>query len=64
MSFKLSEDPKLDFEELIDAAESNASSGWEMEFCEDLRKRFNKYGDNMIVTDNQVAKLREIAKDD
>lgn len=57
-------DLDIDFAELLDSAASEASSGWAQDFCADLGEKFHRYGDEMFITEAQLAKLREIAKDD
>ncbi len=51
-----------DFEDLLDAAESNAVSGWDMDFTADLRNRHDQYGDRMYITDRQLEQLERIAE--
>jgi hypothetical protein len=49
------------FEELLDAAESSATKDWDVDFVSDLRDRYDKFGDNLYVTDAQLEQLERIA---
>lgn len=55
-------DIDFDFDDLIEAADANASSDWAMQFVADMRARFAEYGDEMFVSDSQLEKLKQIAK--
>ena len=50
-----------EFEELLEEAESNAESGWDTEFTEDMRERFDEYGEDMFLSDAQREQLERIA---
>lgn len=50
-----------EFIDLLGEAETNASSGWEMDFVEDMRERFAKWGTDMLLSDKQVEQLKRIA---
>lgn len=50
-----------DFEDLLASAEANASSDWEMGFVEDLSERYERYGDDMFLSEKQAEILRRIA---
>lgn len=52
------------FSDLIDSAEGNASTGWAQDFVADMRSKYAQYGDEMFISDAQLDKLRQIAKDD
>lgn len=49
------------FEELLEAAETNANNDFEMEFTSDMRVKYQKYGKKMFLSDKQVALLERIA---
>lgn len=50
-----------DFESLLREAESNARGSWEENFVDDLRDKFDEYGDNMYLSDKQEEVLHRIA---
>lgn len=50
-----------DFEELLELAESGAETDWEFEFTEDIREKFDKYRENMYLSDAQKESLERIA---
>ncbi|WP_019865198.1 hypothetical protein [Methylovulum miyakonense] len=56
------EDKKL--EELLDDAERQASSNWEMEFVAGIKVRYKQYGDRTVLSEKQLSRLRSIAGDD
>lgn len=51
-----------EFKQLLSDAEVNASTNWEMDFCADIRERFDVYQGTMFFTDRQDEILRRIAK--
>jgi hypothetical protein len=53
-----------EFEDLLSEAESNAVSGWDMSFVEDMDEKFKQYGSDMFVSDSQLKQLRRIAGDE
>ena len=53
-----------EFEELLESADSNASTEWEMQFVDDIRERSEKYGGDMFVSEKQIATLEKIARGD
>ena len=50
-----------DFDDLLYTAEQQAGTYWEMEFCSDMRDRFEEYGDRMYLSDRQRETLEKIA---
>lgn len=52
----------FDFTELLDSAEGEASTGWEQDFCADIRAKLGEYGDEMFISEAQLEKLKQIAK--
>lgn len=48
-------------EELLDRADTQFLTDWEQGFVDDLRERFDQYGERTHLTDNQRAKLEQIA---
>ncbi|NJL50809.1 MAG: hypothetical protein HC909_03925 [Blastochloris sp.] len=48
--------------ELLEAAEQNAVTDFEIEFCDSLRRRFDRFGERVQLTDAQVHKLSCIAQ--
>ena len=53
-------DPACDFEEALDQAESNARSGWEQEFVESLREKYDEWDERCYLSDLQYEKLMGI----
>jgi hypothetical protein len=49
------------FKAVLVAAELNASTAWEMEFTDDLRERFEKWGYRMQISNTQRTQLNRIA---
>lgn len=47
---------------LLEVAEANAETDFEIEFCESLREKFDTYGSRARLTDAQENKLRCIAR--
>jgi hypothetical protein len=50
-----------DLQALLQAAEANAETDFEIEFCASLRERIDRYGDRTMLTPAQEHKLRCIA---
>jgi len=50
-----------DLQVLLKAAEANAETDFEIEFCASLREKMSLYGDRTILTAAQEYKLRCIA---
>lgn len=50
-----------EFETLLDDAEGNANSDWEMSFTADMRERYEDYGGEMFVSEKQLEYLERIA---
>lgn len=53
--------PATDLLELLEAAEANTDTDFEIAFCADLRERFDRYGSRVRLTAAQEHKLRCIA---
>ena len=51
-----------EFEDLLDAAETNASTEWEMDFMFDLRERYKKYKNSMFLSPKQKETLENLAE--
>ena len=51
-----------DFEDLLDQAEGNANSDWEMEFTSNIREKFDQYKGEMFVSEKQLEHLEKIAR--
>ena len=49
------------FEELIEQAQLNAKSGFEMDYMEDIRDKFVMFGLSMYVTEKQISLIERIA---
>jgi hypothetical protein len=47
--------------EMLDDAELNASTDWEMEFVDGIKLRYQRYGETTILSDKQLETLRRIA---
>lgn len=54
-------DDASEFDELLADAENNATSDWDMNFVDDLRNRYDKYGERMYLSERQLEILRRIA---
>lgn len=54
--------PALEWLSLLERAEANAETDFEIEFCESLREKFSTYGSRALLTDAQAHKLRCIAE--
>lgn len=57
-------DDPLDFPDLIALAEIEASTDWEMEFVSGLSERYDRYEDDMFLSEKQLETLKKIAKVD
>ncbi|UVE47580.1 hypothetical protein KS461_09930 [Pseudomonas chlororaphis] len=51
-----------EFTTLLAAAELHASGAWELEFVEDMRANFTRYGAHTHLSTAQKSKLERIAK--
>lgn len=51
-----------DFDELLEDAEFNAKTDFEIEFIELLKDRYDKYEDECFLTDKQLFILQNMAK--
>lgn len=51
-----------EFAAILFAAELNASGAWEIDFTEDMRENFNRYGPHTLLSPTQRSKLERIAK--
>lgn len=49
-----------EFENALDDAEINAARGWETDFVDSLRDRYEDYGDEMNFSEAQADKLAAI----
>jgi hypothetical protein len=49
------------FENLLEAAELNARSAWEMNFTADIREKYSEYEDTMFISSAQLDRLHVIA---
>ena len=54
-------DDASEFDELLADAENNATSDWDMNFVDDLRNRYDKYGERMYLSERQLEILERIA---
>lgn len=48
--------------ELLEAAEQNAVTDFEIEFCDSLRQKLARFGERALLTDAQFHKLSCIAQ--
>jgi len=55
-------DEVSEFEALLADAEANAVTDWEMEFVSDINDKFEKYGDKMYISTEQIETLERISK--
>lgn len=51
-----------EFQALLAAAELHASGAWELEFTENMRANFKRYGAHTHLSPTQKSKLERIAK--
>jgi hypothetical protein len=51
-----------DFDDILDQAEANANSDWEMNFTADMREKYEDYGGEMFVSEKQLEHLERIAE--
>ncbi len=49
------------FGDLLAVAEQQASTDWDMGFVSELSDKYSEYGDNMFISDKQLAQLERIA---
>lgn len=61
MPLNLNGKPDHPTAELIEDARMQASTEWEEEFCADIASRAELYGDRLVLTSAQRAKLHAIA---
>lgn len=54
----------LVYRDLLDAADSNAKTGYEMEFVSDMKAKYSLYQGRSFVSDRQLELLRKIAGED
>lgn len=50
-----------EFAELLEDAEAQASTEWEIDFVSDISERFDEYEDRMYLSDKQRSTLARIA---
>lgn len=53
-----------EFEDVLSDAESNASNDFEINFCSDMRDKFDEYGKRMFISERQREILERIANDE
>lgn len=49
------------FEDILEQAELNAKSEWEIEFVESMRERYTKFKNSALVSEKQLEILERIA---
>lgn len=62
MSWRTYFDDFDEFEDAINEAESNAKSGRDMDFVDDLKQRFNQYGQRTNLSEAQYEWLKRLAR--
>jgi len=50
-----------EFEDLLDAAASSATNGWEEQFVSDIRDKWEQYGARMYLSEKQGEILNRLA---
>lgn len=50
-----------EFEEILNDAESNASTEWQIEFVSDIKEKFTRYRERMFLSQKQIEALSNIA---
>lgn len=51
-----------DFDDVLEQAECNAKTDWEMEFVENLKAKYRDYGKLMFLSDKQKEILDRICR--
>lgn len=51
----------FNFGELLGRAEMQASRGWDINFVDDIGRRYENWGDELFVTEAQIKQLERIA---
>lgn len=54
-------DDVAEFDKLLEAAEQEAITDWQMDFVSDIQDKYKKYGRKMYLSDNQLSRLEKIA---
>ncbi|MDD1625976.1 MAG: hypothetical protein LUQ26_00655 [Methylococcaceae bacterium] len=49
------------FEDILEEADSQASSSWDVNFVTDMQERYASYGEDMYISDSQLKQLERIA---
>jgi len=52
---------EIEFQDLLDAAQENASGNWEKTFVSDMQDKFEEFGTGMFLSDKQDDILNRIA---
>ena len=55
---------KVEFEDLLDEADDNASGRWDENFVSDIRGRYDEHGIRMFLSEKQDEILQKIANGD
>ena len=50
-----------DFDEILSQAEMNASTGFECDFVNDIREKYDNYESEMFISEKQISTLEKIA---
>ncbi|NYT68759.1 hypothetical protein [Pusillimonas noertemannii] len=53
-----------DFEELLEDARMAAGSDWEETFVADMKAKYERYGEDMFISNAQLDKLNKIVNED
>lgn len=54
--------PGGSFEDLLSEAESRAVRDWDTQFLDDIRSKFDEYGDDMYLSELQFEQVERIAE--
>jgi len=55
-------DTEAEFIEMLETAEENATSDWEMTFVDSISTRAKQYGGSTYLSEEQYEKLKKIAE--
>jgi len=53
-----------EFEELLEDARMSAGNDWEETFVADIKARYERYGEDMFISNAQLDKLNKIVNED
>lgn len=51
-----------DFDQILEEAEDQAKTEWEIKFVSDIRDKLDEYGEETLISERQLEVLTRIAK--